>query len=45
MDSVPTQDDRPTLAGPCSRWPAESVDIIRQVMAGSATRGAEHRAD
>jgi DNA-binding HxlR family transcriptional regulator len=33
MDSVAAQDDSTTLPGPCSRWPAESIGIIRQVMA------------
>lgn len=33
MDSVPAQDDSTELPGPCSRWPAESIGVIRQVMA------------
>ena len=33
MDSVAAQDDNTALPGPCSRWPAESIGTIRQVMA------------
>lgn len=33
MDSVAAQDDNAALPGPCSRWPAESIGTIRQVMA------------
>lgn len=33
MDSVAAQDDNTVLPGPCSRWPAESIGTIRQVMA------------
>lgn len=33
MDSAAAQDDSTALPGPCSRWPAESIDTIRQIMA------------
>jgi DNA-binding HxlR family transcriptional regulator len=33
MDSAAVQDDSTVLPGPCSRWPAESIGTIRQVMA------------
>ena len=33
MSSVSRQDENTALPGPCSRWPAERVDTIRQVLA------------
>lgn len=33
MGTVAAQDGTTTDSGPCSRWPAESIGIIRQVMA------------
>jgi DNA-binding HxlR family transcriptional regulator len=32
IDAVTAQDDSALGPGPCSRWPAESIGIIRQVM-------------
>lgn len=33
METVTAEGDSTVLPSPCSRWPAESVDIIRQVLA------------